>query len=339
MLDKLIPKILDAYKIPYSQIAPVQSGYRNKCYRVSTNDGQNINVIIYKNEPGIAKIISLANRASKHTAEHGMPVRFPVSSSILKMSSAKYARYAGVYNYLNGQTISWESYGRSHIKLVGWGLSNLHESLQSLDGSGFGDVTEQLSATADRMTSYFSDQNVIDALTRKLNLKINPLALEKVKEHLNLGSHLPDKQVLHMDFVRGNLLFSSSSSVNERFCINKTALSGIIDFEKVAFGPVVFDIARTLAFLLVDCAHYSEEKIRKYFLMSGYNKRGKNTFKLPQVTTKNGKYDLLDEYINFFLLHDYYKFLRHNPYEDLPANHHFIRTKEILLSRNMLEYI
>ncbi len=85
----------------------------------------------------------------------------------------------------------------------------------------------------------------------------------------DLGPHA----LLHMDFVRGNILYSQNHELR---------ISGILDFEKAAYGSPLFDIARTYAFLLVDCKYKSEKEIGKYFLRSGYIKRGKlklNSFK------------------------------------------------------------
>ncbi len=115
-------------------------------------------------------------------------------------------------------------------------------------------------------------------------------------------------------------------------------MTGILDFEKTAYGHPVFDVARTLAFLLVDCEYKGEAKIRKYFLQSGYNKRGTVNFRNPIIKHGNRTTNLLESLIDLFLLYDFYKFLRHNPYEFLEQNHHYKRTRDILLTRNMLEY-
>jgi hypothetical protein len=37
------------------------------------------------------------------------------------------------------------------------------------------------------------------------------------------------------------------------------------------------------------------------------------------------------------LLHDFYKFLLHNPYESLASNEHYIRTIALLKARGVLE--
>ncbi len=127
-----------------------------------------------------------------------------------------------------------------------------------------------------------------------------------------------------MDFVRGNILFKGSK------------ICGILDFEKAGYGIKLLDIARTLAFLLVDCKYKNEVKIRKYFLQSGYIKRGGADFNRRIINTADKKLDLLEELVNTFLIYDFYKFLRHNPYEFLHQNEHFIRTKKYLLERGVI---
>jgi aminoglycoside phosphotransferase (APT) family kinase protein len=119
-----------------------------------------------------------------------------------------------------------------------------------------------------------------------------------------------------MDFVRGNILFSGFE------------ITGILDFEKTALGHPIMDMARTLAFLLVDCKYKTEEKVNKYFVQSGYTKRGAN-----KETINDDDRGLL---VEMFLLYDLYKFLRHNPYESLYENEHYIRTKDILVKYGVI---
>ena len=148
------------------------------------------------------------------------------------------------------------------------------------------------------MEKYFADDGVHDAMAGKLGLAI--FDVTRIRPALTESINLP-AQALHMDFVRGNILFDGHDT--------SLKISGVLDFEKTAWGPIVFDIARTLAFLIVDCKYKDEANVRKYFLHSGYNKRGGNHF-TPTP--------LLEVLVDFFLLHDFYKFLRHNPYDSLP---------------------
>ena len=71
--------------------------------------------------------------------------------------------------------------------------------------------------------------------------------------------------------------------------------------------------------------------MRKYFLGSGYRKRGRGTVAF------DNKQDILEALITMFLTYDFYKFLRQNPYESLMENHHFIRTERMLRDRGVLQ--
>jgi Ser/Thr protein kinase RdoA (MazF antagonist) len=142
---------------------------------------------------------------------------------------------------------------------------------------------------------------------------------------LLIGSALlPAKQPLHMDFVRSNILFEAVPAGDFNMSI-----SGILDFEKAAYGHPLFDIARTLTFLLVDCKYKAPDKVRKYFLGSGYIKRGAAMLPSKHMS-------ILEPALNLFLFHDFYKFLRHNPYESLPDNEHFMRTAQLLIPRQLI---
>ena len=110
----------------------------------------------------------------------------------------------------------------------------------------------------------------------------------------------------------------------------------MLDFEKTACGHPLFDIARSLAFLLVDCKYKTDQQIRKYFLYSGYQKRGNNHLPRVILIGKNRSSDLLEKLVDIFLTYDFYKFLKHNPYESLNSNEHYQRTRELLLSRKMI---
>jgi Ser/Thr protein kinase RdoA (MazF antagonist) len=373
----LITKILAKYDLIYSHISPPQSGYRNQTYPVVLQDGQTINLILYKTEPGILEKIRNANQVGSFLAERGFPARQTTDKRILciqpKVDFAKIgpsikqeitgssdqgnerltnrtAKYSALYNYLPGETIPWEAYTMQHLKLLGAAMSNMHALLVEFPGD-LQNVAYECLALDKRMRRYFADPGVTTSLQAKLGLNIKDIDFSNT---LHLGSKLPNQQALHMDFVRGNILFSEGVATDypriltaaahnpaigadhnreEQSGHTQLAISGVIDFEKTAYGHPVFDIARTLAFLLVDCKFKTEQKIRKYFLVSGYNKRGVAQYNLAKLEDV----DLLEELINFFLLHDFYKFLRHNPYEALTLNEHFVRTRDLLLSRLVIE--
>ncbi len=293
----------------------VEKGYRNQSYAAELNDGRTLNLILYKREEDILEKIRQANRVSNFLAEWGFPARKTADRRIMTMKSGDYIKYASLYEYLPGKTIPWEAYTMDHIKNLGGAMSDMHALLKKLPQEDLPFVIDECRALLKRMEKYFDQDGVHDALAGKLGLSVPDTST--FRPALTAAIDLP-AQALHMDFVRGNILFSETE---------KAELTGVLDFEKTAWGPPVFDIARTLAFLLVDCKYKEEPKVRKYFLRSGYNKRGQSSLAPDQA---------LETLTNFFLVHDFYKFLRHNPYESLKDNEHFVRTRDILLKRNIL---
>lgn len=279
------------------------SGYRNTQIHLQYGEKEYM-LCIYKKEEGIKERIDNADRI--------MSLCFPtlpVKQRIKVISTSP--NLIILYSYLNGLTISWEGYTMKHLKGLGEYMGKLHRILGRIRCKDIKLENEiELSIShLKEMEKYFKDKGVLLAMKNKLNIypTIN------FKNYLNIFKELKklDSQILHMDFVRGNVLFNS-----------KKEITGIIDFEKCSYGPRVLDISRTLAFLLVDCKYKSEEKIRKYFLISGYVKRGE-----MKLTSSR----LIDILVNFFLLYDFFKFLYHTPYESLKENEHFVRTCKRLL--------
>ena len=204
-----------------------------------------------------------------------------------------------------------------HLKKLGKAMGKLHQALAAYPAQTLPNVADECLALHNRMQRYFTNMHVVAALRQKLALAVIGTQYAPL---LQLTKKFPGQQALHMDFVRGNILFES------------TKITGIIDFEKASHGHILYDIARTLAFLLVDCKYKPEAKVRKYFLQSGYVKRGGHAVR--DIVIKGES--VLEQLIDFFLLHDFYKFLRHNPYEYLPQNEHFTRTKMMLLKRGII---
>lgn len=328
--NTLATLVLEKYGFIPRRIYQPQKGYRNASHPTELTNGQIVNIIFYKTEADTAKKIKNANQVSDFLAGQGFPTRRTLGK-IMQLKSDKTIKYCAPYTYLPGSTIPWEGYTKDHIKLLGKTMSDMHASLRGLNIAGLVDVTGKSSALNKRMRHYFQDTDVAGALQTKLGLSVNLSVLEALSSVLSACSHLPDQQILHMDFVRGNILFVNKPSGDLKFSV-----SGILDFEKTAYGHSVFDIARTLAFLLVDCKLKNEDKVRKYFIESGYNKRGAITFNNHTLKLGNWQIDLLEKLLNFYLLHDFYKFLRHNPYEFLDQNQHFTRTRDILLRRGIL---
>jgi Ser/Thr protein kinase RdoA (MazF antagonist) len=329
MDEEVLRKVLKAYELAPAQFLTPEKGYRNTSFPAVLNSGEKVNFILYKSEPKIRERILRIHAVSTVLFERQFPVRRPLRPKILKLRIPGAVRYGALYNYLAGSTIPWEGYTKNHIKLVGMALGEIHTGLrhfQTLDNS----VTAEYLEIATQMQSYFKDENVLNALKNKLDLTISPQVFLQFQRVLEYCHTLPNQQALHMDFVRGNLLFRKSEP-GDRFAIGATALSGILDFEKTGYGLPVIDAARTLAFLLVDCKYKSPEKIRKYFLHSGYNKRS-SAVSIPFDS------QLLDQLVTLFLAYDFYKFLRHNPYEFLPQNEHFTRTRDRLLTLGVIRY-
>ena len=311
----MIERILATYGVAGATISAPQKGYRNASYKTGER-----NVIVYKSEPGILTRIHNANAVGAVVAAAGMPARTLADPRILQLAAGERRKYAALYHYLPGQTIPWEAYTMEHIKQLGKTMSDMHAALKSYNVAKLPEVANENLAINRRMLDYFTDANVANALHAKLGLRVLHADYTKL---LAATKKLHDQQALHMDFVRGNILF------------NGTEVTGILDFEKAAKGHKLYDVARTLAFLLVDCKYKTEPQVRKYFLRSGYSKRGAADLR----DIKIGRLSLLEELTSFFLLHDFYKFLRHNPYESLPRNEHFMRTKAMLLKRRLITHV
>lgn len=326
MQQATVKRALAQYGLHARSDKPVQKGYRNESYAITLDSGEVVNLLFYKAESDILSKITAANFASEHAAHKGLPTRTLHDPRILQLRSGTYSSYACLYNYLPGSTIPWEAYTMSHIKLVGKALAKLHAALTDTNQAApnIVDICLQLSSA---MQTYFSQSGVQRAMQTKLSTVFTSGVLEALPRLLPASRST--RQLLHMDFVRGNLLFRTAGRHTD-LVEGSVELSGIIDFEKVATGPSMFDIARTLAFLLVDCKHKTKQQVYKYFLHSGYYKRGGGTIVDPQQ---------LEQLTSFYLVHDLYKFLKHNPYESLLQNEHYGRTRDILIERKLLEAV
>jgi len=336
MNQLVVERMLKAYGLTWQRIEQPQKGYRNTSYPMLLANGRTLNLMVYKTEPEISERIKRANRVSNALAAKGLPSRQTADARILKLQTATTTKYAALYNYLPGETIPWEAYTRDHLKLTGMAMGIMHQQLCGFELSQPLVVDEYLAITQ-RMQRYFTQPAVRQAMHEKLHLSVASNIFMRFIAVLELCRRLPHQQVLHMDFVRSNLLFRPARA-GDHFAIHKVALSGIVDFEKTSVGHPVFDIARTLAFLLVDCKYKSAAEVQKAFLLSGYVKRGDPAFKLPVIRPSGKRIELLDEALQLFLIYDFYKFLRHNPYESLEQNEHFRRTRDILLEHQMVQY-
>lgn len=317
-----VRRILSHYGLEAAEIAAVQKGYRNESYPVRLEDGRTVNLILYKREPGIVDTVRRANAVSRFLDGRGFPVRVPLDSRVVRVAAGGTARYAGVYTYLEGKTIPWEAYTQAHLKLLGQTMAEMHRALKGYDGPALPKVAAEYQAIVARMRRYFADPHVARAASDKLELAVPRRVFTRLWHILDFCEKLPGQQALHMDFVRSNILFDGD---------REPRIAGIIDFEKAASGHQLFDVARTLAFLLVDCKYKPTDKVRKYFLTSGYQRHGRRQLERITVQGSGKRRLLLEELVDLFLLYDFYKFLRHNPYEFLAQNEHYIRTRNLLL--------
>lgn len=334
----LIPKIAEVFGLRYIEVASAQKGYRNESYLLSLVGGEEVNLIFHKIEYEAHMRISSADKASSILASKSFPVRVRYDRRTLKLSDGRKEVYAGLYTYLPGSTIPWEAYTMNNIKLLGWAMSDMHSIWRQSEKGVPMRIDDELMRLCAHMENYFDSPSVQQAMKSKLLLSLEAdfPQYEKLFELLRSKTR-SDEHILHMDLVRGNVLFGSAT--NSPWSIEGVSISGIIDFEKAAIGHPVYDIARTLAFLLVDCVSKDRQSIFKYFLQSGYNKRGSSSFKRGDTIGGIPAYRVLNTLISFFLLHDFYKFLRHTPYESLEANHHYVRTRNILVDYGMIRLI
>lgn len=322
--DRLIQAVASKYGLNNIDVLSEHRGYRNYVYRISLDKSEPACVIIYKNEPGIVSKISAAHYVSNKIKNPKLPIRRPVVDRILKIKMSAGPRYAAVYDFLPGDTIPWEAYTKDHIKCLGQNLAHLHFGLQGIPQGSLSNTSDELLELINNMDTYFNRSGIVRALRHKLQLKMSA-DFDEIRSRVSNIGNLKSKQPLHMDFVRSNILFANDSSGRDL----KVKISGIVDFEKASYGHPVFDIARSLSFLLVDCKYKQTRKVYKYFLESGYIKRGGSD--LP-----NKHRGEIQNLINVFLLYDFYKFLLHNPYEYLPKNQHFKRTVKLLVMSGLV---
>ncbi|MFZ2494516.1 MAG: phosphotransferase [Candidatus Saccharimonadales bacterium] len=318
----VLSSIVSAYGYRLHTIEDVASGYRNTCYMVVTTDDKHLNFILYKKEPQSQQLVRRVNQVGYHLQLHGLPVRSPVDDRILALTTHNSRRFGALYATLPGKTIAWEMYTMKHIKLLGHAMALIHDV--DIPPIKLPSIEVQCVLLIDEMKRYFSLPGVQAAMRQKLSLYLDVVVFDELK---SIIKQVRGKQsLLHMDLVRGNVLFDTAGGQHV-LQIGTTALSGILDLEKASSGPVEFDIARTLGFLYVDC-NKPIEKIIKYFIFSGYVKRGNRV--VPQI-------DMIDHLVGMYLIYDLYKFLRDNPYESLVDNHHFRRTRDILMRRQMIQ--
>lgn len=328
LTQQVVIDMYTRYGYPDVNLGVVQAGYRNTSFSATAPDGSKLNLLLHKSEPGILARLQRTMYLGTQLHDDGLPVRSPKDDRILQLSLGDTTYLGVLYAYLPGDTIPWEAYTMNHIKLLGWSMARMHTAMRDISEDLFPRVEDEYLQYFSHMQQYFETGTVAAAAKAKLGIAVPNAQLFGLHNFLKAMNQTVDRQVLHMDYVRGNVLFAGSDAVSE-FTLGSVKLTGIIDLEKAAVGHVLFDVARTLAFLLVDCAAKTPREIYKYFLISGYRKRGGGI--IPDQ-------EQLETAVDLFLLYDLYKFMRDTPYESLTQNHHYIRTRDILVRRKMLHY-
>jgi Ser/Thr protein kinase RdoA (MazF antagonist) len=342
-LNRIIQK---NYGLEVAKLYRLEGGFRNQCFKIVTLK-ESFLLIIYKRERGVRTVIENAHFVAKILSKEGFPTRVPMVTK----SGQEYFRqkfeggyhYLALYNFLPGETIPWEAYTRRHLKSIGKTLSDMHYTLREILNSKFqisnksqisipeiqnwSDITRH---EIIKMKKYF--KKVEPWIEKKLEVKSELGSINEVfKKLIAMGGRREAKSdrpnVLHYDFVRGNILFSKKLDKK----LDIYPITGILDFEKVCLGPEIADIARTLAFLIIDCKFKKEDIVRKRFLISGYEKRGENKLPFDGIA-----YSYLEVLLKFFWLRDFWKFLVHNPYEYLYMNEHYVRTRDRLIRCGIL---
>ncbi|MBU0975812.1 MAG: phosphotransferase [Patescibacteria group bacterium] len=352
MNDLIIDIVSKNYNVSISKILKLAGGFRNLCFEVSTGSKRYV-FIIYKRESKIRQVIENSHFVAKLLDSYGFITRIPVltcdKEEYKRVHTKEGYHYCALYDYLEGETIPWEAYTRRHLKSIGKTLSDMHYALRgiSMTKSQFSNNNQiSISNTQDVFQKLPKWQDLTEKEIEEMKTyfeKVEPWIIRKLKVGLNwkmilkvLDSVLRQSQpkagpltqaILHYDFVRGNILFSDKLDKK----LDIYPIIGILDFEKVCVGPVIADIARTLAFLIIDCKYKKEATVRKRFLISGYNKRGKNSLSIKSINSP-GMVHLL----SFFWLRDFWKFLEHNPYEFLHMNEHYVRTRDKLLAYGLM---
>jgi Ser/Thr protein kinase RdoA (MazF antagonist) len=324
----LVETVLRGYGFDHFEIMQPQTGYRNWSYPVMLRSGVTINCIVYKNESKIIDKIRAAHHVSNKLHALGLPVRYPLMKRIACLTSGQAVRYAALYNYLPGSTIPWEAYTMDHLKALGMMMGKMHVALRGVECTGLPSAIEECTAQLARMKHYFSQRQTLVAMTQKLGVELSEGLFEHMYGTILQVANIPMTHALHMDFVRSNILFKTNDVTVDL----KIQISGVLDFEKVAIGPPIMDIARTYAFLCIDCKYKTTTDVYKYFVRSGYIKRG-------GANVIAAERRLLTPLTEFFIFYDFYKFLRHNPYESLCQNEHYVRTVSYLRDSRALRLV
>jgi Ser/Thr protein kinase RdoA (MazF antagonist) len=333
------------------QVSEFEQGFMNHVLKIELLNVENEVVSSYVgiffnanrySDDYAAKFLEEIDSVARYLRSRGLPAReaIEVSSNkyqvsreyrtLVEIGNGKNKRFFSLFELIPGKTISWEAYTRRHLRALGMYMGKMHSALRDIDIelSMIKNWSDHIVSDSENLLEYLKKNKLF--IEKKLSLKLDFSKIENAV--FNVSSFAcpymdPDlrPQLIHCDFVRGNILFSDVKSD----LIYQ--ISGILDFEKMLFGKVEIDVARTLAFLFVDCKYKSEEDIIKYFLNEGYNTLGTVDTRQQKILFSN-----LENYMIYFWLRDFWKFLECNPYEDLRKNEHYVRTVKQLLIRKLV---
>lgn len=334
MLNITLAKIISIsrkhYAIEFDPQATISTklfdeGYMNTCILINiSNPKQNFIFIIYNpnrysNNNKIQQIEDTYHTA-KYLEDHGIPVRTAIKTKtgkhLVRINLGKTdqdIRTVGLYNYLPGKTLPWEAYTRRHIKSLGLCMARIHKTWESMNFQKLSIPRWKtyLKKDSAKILDYFTRNQ--DTIAQKLRLQLNADKMMTIVKNIQ---QLDENQIVHYDFVRGNILFSDKKE-DETYPI-----TGIIDFEKTMIATPEVDIARTISFLLIDCKYKTDKQISQNFIKEGYIRMGNGRI---------SRLDVINTLMIYFWVRDIWKFLSSNPYDSLSLNYHYQETKTRLL--------
>ncbi len=312
-------KILQEYypplirEIEHYELTHIQQGYMNNVYKFSCTDKNSEKkdyiVIFYNknryNSTQARAFLEEVNAVTRFLSTSGFDCRTSIELEGQHLKVIEGGRFMAIYNYLPGWTIAWESYTRRHLRSLGMQMKRMHELLsiytERNEIKNIAKWGDYLVLDSARMREYFLDNK--ESIKRKLGYSINFDQIDKLVKSMHSSSK-KDKyqQLIHMDFVRGNILFRDRKE-EEIY-----EITGVLDFEKMLVGQVEIDVARTYAFLIIDCKYKSHDEINNYFM-----------------TEVGVEFYAITHFVNYFWMRDLWKHLQCNPYESLCENEHYIR--------------
>ncbi|MBD3329774.1 phosphotransferase [Candidatus Dojkabacteria bacterium] len=329
ILMKNYPKQIEGEVI---EIEELEQGYMNLVFRIGSEKTSYICIIYNRNRYNDSKAqryLSKSYQAAEFLSQNKIPVRTAYKNrnggliSRADFGDGK-QRLFGLYKFLSGSTIPWESYTRRHLRSLGRTLNQIHRTWAEYENAtgDFVKWNEYIEKDSKSMLEYFNrnEKFIKIKLGVKLDFSAYDLLIKSIQTTFQTGF-----QLIHCDFVRGNILFS------QKKLPKVYPITGVLDFEKVMAAPIQVDLARTLAFLLVDCKYKTREEIIKYFITEGY------LWKVEKgIPDSKLNFNEIQKLVNYFWMRDLWKLLQCNPYEDLSLNFHYDKTVQKLIKQKLI---